>query len=325
MSKIRLVSPAGIGDWAWIWVKLYAVRDEIEFVGIVDGAPRRTVPFVKACGIESDYDRAVTYRMIQIFEQQHGLDWKSEPTWERIRKIGTANILLEANQHLEQGLPLADWLPDLPAEYHFPLNISDDDKARAEITTAREMMAHPMKEGPVVGISCASYRGSEAWRSWGLEQWKDFLTRVMKTGWRPLLVGAGFDDLTYAVACDLEIPSTVGKTSVPQMAWQMNLLDSYIGYSSGMNVIRTIWNRPAMAIWPDFEGFSQVELSRSWVPPDMLESHRYEAALWRPVNDVWPVAKHFLRTCEKELANGKEYHHEEGQEGHEEGQEVQEG
>jgi hypothetical protein len=301
---MRIVVPAGVGDWCWIWVKLSAVRDQIEMVGVVDGAPRRTVPFIEACGIPAHYDRTVTFPMILQFEHLNELDYQSEPTWERIKNLGYAQILLEANRHLEEGRPLEDWLPDLPTNFHFPLTVSEEDKHRAEMTMMREMASHPMKEGPIVGISCASYRGAEAWRSWQLDSWIEFLTRVMERGWRPVLVGAGFDDLTYAVACDMNLPSTVGKTNMGQMIWQMNLLDAYVGFSSGMNVIRTIWNRPAMAIWPDFDGFSQAHLARSWVPPHMLESHRYEAALWRPVKDVWPVAKRFLDTCERELANG---------------------
>ncbi len=270
----------------------------------MDGAPRRTVPFVECCGFESYYDRNISYSMIDQFERLNGLNWKDTPTWEKIRELGTATVLLEANQHLEAGLSLAEWLPDLPVEYHIPLKVAPADQKRAEDTTAREMALHPMKDGPVVGISCASYRGAEAWKSWGVEEWTDALKRIMALGWRPLLVGADFDDLTYVVACELEIPSTVGKTNVPQMIWQMRNLDAYVGYSSGMNCIRTIWNRPAMAIWPDFPGFSQAHLSRSWAPPAMLESRRYVAALWRPVNDVWPVMRTFLRQCEAELHNG---------------------
>jgi len=56
-----------------------------------------------------------------------------------------------------------------------------------------------------------------------------------------------------------------------------------------------------MALWPCNQKCDQKELSRSWAPPDMLESGRYEATTWRPVDDVWPVAKAFLRRCELEL------------------------
>ncbi len=219
--------------------------------------------------------------------------------------------MIEANQHLENGLPLAEWLSDLPTNYHYPLFVSETDKQKAREVTRRVMNGgrgepgHPMKEGPVVGVSCASYKGSEAWETWGSEQWVEFLQRVMAGGWRPLLVGGGWDDLTYAVACQLELPSSVGKTSVPQMIEQMDLLDAYIGFSSGMNVIRTVLNKPAMALWPCSPRCDQTLLSRAWPPPQMLEEERYVATTWRPVNDVWPLAKRFLTRCQQELAPSK--------------------
>lgn len=235
-----------------------------------------------------------------------GYFWTNKPTWAQVRKHDP--LLIEANKHLEEGLRLEEWLPDLPTNFHYPLFISEQDKNRGREITARAILGdrfspgHPMPEGPVVGISCASYKGSDAWRTWGKDEWVDFLRRVMALGWRPLLVGGGWDDLTYTVACELDLPSTVGKTSVPQMIEQMDILDAYIGFSSGMNVIRTVLDRPAFALWPENDRCDQKQLSTSWAPPDMLEQERYVAVTWRPVNDVWPVAKRFLHGCQQELA-----------------------
>jgi hypothetical protein len=318
---MRLIVPAGIGDWSWMFSALYSVRDELTAVRVVDGAPRRTVPYIKACGVkDADYDsgpEGITggqYAVILAAEAALGLDYQSKPTWKKIRSLvdnagPKATILLEANKHLEAGLPLSDWLPDLPCEYHYPLYVSDEDrklgreKTLKAIVGSKREQGHPMSDGPVVGISCASYKGADAWDTWGREEWIDFLKRVMQLGWRPLPVGGGWDDLTATVAEELDLPFTVGRTSVPQMIEQMDFLDAYIGFSSGMNVIRTVLDRPAMALWPCNQKCDQKELSTSWVPPHMLESRRYVAVTWRPVDDVWPVAKAFLRRCEKEIAN----------------------
>ncbi len=334
---MKLIVPAGIGDWSWIWSKLCSVKEEISSIRVVDGAPRRTVPYIQACGfMDVDYDvdikgpRGEIYpaiigrdymRILQI-EGLLGIDFASKPTWEKIRKIthrsadpdipapvplSVATLPLEANKHLEEGWPLADWLPDLPTNYHYPLYVKTEEKASAikktngAINGDRFSDGHPMKHGPIVGISCASYQGSEAWSTWGKEEWCDFLKRVMETGWRPLLVGGGWDDLTVTVACELDLPHTVGKTSVPEMIAQMDYLDSYIGFSSGMNVIRTVHNKPAMAFWPMNARCDQSRLMWSWAPPHMIESGRYQAFTWREVNSVWPVAKRFLQLCEKEI------------------------
>lgn len=308
---MRLIVPAGIGDWSWIWSKFYSVKDQVESVRIVDGAPRRTKEYVAACGIQDvDYDLDITggqYQMLLSYESARGIDWKSRPTWEKVKSLEADILLIEANQHLEHGLRLEDWLPDLETHFHYPLYVSDEDRKRARETTRRAIEGdrynppHPMEAGPVVGISCASYKGADAWETWGRPEWINFLKRVMDMGWRPLLVGGGWDDLTYTVACELDLPSTVGKTSVPQMIEQMAILDSYIGFSSGMNVIRTVLDKPAMALWPCNQRCDQKELSTSWAPPDMLATGRYTAVTWRPVDDVWPVARAFLRRCEREI------------------------
>ncbi len=324
---MKIICPSGIGDWSWMWSKLVNVKDEISAIRIVDGAPRRTKDYVHACGVkDADYDIDVKndrgdivehamigrdYMKILQIEGILGLDFSSRPTWAKVREVAgrpDAVIPLEANRHLEEGWPLADWIPDLPPVYHYPLYVTDEDRATSKKFTQgaiegdRFGPGHPMKEGPVVGISCASYRGAEAWQTWGKTEWCDFLKRVMEIGWRPLLVGGAWDDLTTVIACELDLPFTVGRTSVPQMIEQMNHIDSYIGYSSGMNVIRTVLNKPAFALWPANSRCDQSRLMWSWAPPHMIQDGRYQAITWMPVDDVWPVAKSFLRRCEKELS-----------------------
>lgn len=297
----RVIAPSGIGDVSWLLSALWSVRDQIESVNIVDGWPHRTGPYVDLVGFPSEYV-PVSYPMILGFESDHGINADAKDrTWAKISNLQVANLLLEPNKWLENGKRLEDWLPDLECEFHYPLHVKDADRERAAKVLTKALNDHPMKDGPVVGISCASYRGAEAWRTWQLEEWKDMLRRIMSIGWRPLLLGGNWDDLTYAVAMDLELPDIVGKTSVPQMVAVMESLDSYIGYSSGMNVIRTVLDKPAMALWPEF----QNELRNSWAPQHMLDDHRYVSLLWMPVAKVWPVAKAFLRKCEREMVRSK--------------------
>lgn len=311
---MRIVVPSGQGDFSWSWSKLCSVKNEIDSIGVVDGWPYRSKEFIELCHPEAhcDYDKNFRYDMILSSQQALGISHKHEPTWEKIRSLPHVRdgnpLLLECNKHLEAGKPLSTWLPDLPTEYHYPLNISVKDRESAAKKLIRCLAEHPMKDGPTVGVSCASYRGAEAWKTWKAEEWVDLLKRVMKMGWRPVLMGGNWDDLTYSVACELDLPDLVGKTSVPEMVEVLRLLDSYVGYSSGMNVIRTVLNEPALAFWPDF----QNELRDSWAPPKMLEERRYVSHLWRPVDTVWPVVRSFLRRCEEEVElepkpNGKDH------------------
>ena len=277
MKKV-LTCPAGIGDFSWVWSKLVHVKDEIEKISIVDGWPNRTTPYVELCGMKSDYV-PIDYTAIQMNMALHKCQ-----RWEEYRVHPVASMCTSANYHLELGHRLEEWLPDLPTDFHYPLFVKPETSKKAVSLLAD--LKHP-----IVGISCASYRGSEAWKTWGRAEWVDLLLRIQAEGWQPLLLGGFWDDLTYTVGCELDLPDLVGKTDVETAVAILDLLDGYIGFSSGLGVVRTVLDRSALMLWPAH----QKELSDSWAPPDMLESRRYTAIQWNPVADVWPVVKRHLQ------------------------------
>lgn len=317
--QLTIGLPSGIGDFSWGWSKLYAIRDQIKEIRIADGWPYRTTPYVELCW--SPEERLArpnngasygtfAYKDIQMFEGVNEIASNPSyiPTWADVfEKVGGyAQILLQPNAHLEHGRPLHYWLSDLPTKYHYPLYTSTKDAAYAENLVTRLRLQSPHVLGiaaPLVGISCASYRGSEAWKTWGSGEWVAFLEKIVDAGWQPVILGGFWDDLSSNVAAALSLPDLVGRTDVAQMIEVLKRLDAYIGFSSGLGVIRTVLNLPAMSLWPDF----QKELSTAWPPPDMLSSGRYVAAPWRdPVTDTWPVARRFLELCEEERhAKGK--------------------
>lgn len=289
--------PAGIGDFSWAWSKLCHLKDRIDSIQVCDGWPHRTVPYIELCFENADKSPKVgygdfNYITIQLFTKSNGIE---NPTLEKLLSMKDyGRILLEPNQHLELGRRLEDWIPDLPCNFHYPLYTSfANHSAMMKLLKALEEKQVP-HDAQIVGISCASYRGSEAWKTWGREEWKDCLQRLIKRGWYPLILGGFWDDLSYTLACELNLPDLVGKTNIAECVEIFRILPAYVGFSSGLNVIRTVLNKPAFALWPDH----QVELATSWVPPQMLEDRRYSWALWRPVEDVFPQISQFLKLCE---------------------------
>lgn len=266
--------------------KLVHVRDEIEKFIILGGSPRRTAPYVELAGFKAEYDNyGMTYPTIQTFEAENGIAGHQNPTWEKVRAVGQ-NVCLEANAHLEAGRPLAEWLPDLPTDYHYPLYTTEEHRKRALKLLAGTGNLR-------VGISCASYQGSAAWNTWDKDTWIGYLSRIKAEGWEPILIGGGWDDLTTEVADALDVECFVGRTSIGVCVEMLRELEAYIGFSSGLNVIRTVLDKPAMAFWPHH----QQDLMNSWVPPDMLENRRYVARPWAPVEDVWGTTMRYLRLC----------------------------
>lgn len=276
--------PSGIGDVSWIYSKLCHL-DPMEWA-VCDGWPHRTTPFLKLLPSVTNAEYGnFGYKDIIVFEEQHGIG--VTPTIEHVNKqyAGFANIFLEANRHLEAGKRLEDWLPDLPTNFHYHIPIPEEDSLKAIALLAG-------MERPIWGISAASYRGSEAWKTWGYDEWSHFLRQWHTlAGGTILLMGGFWDDLTHTLSGIEGFRDIVGKTSVPSMIKVLDLIDGYIGFSSGMGILRTVLNKPVFMMWPDH----QVELSTSWAPQRMLDEGSYVASLWREPRLVFERAKIWWR------------------------------
>jgi ADP-heptose:LPS heptosyltransferase len=296
---MRIGLPAGVGDVSWAWSKLYHRRGAIDVIEVCDGWPQRTVPYLECLFPSVDTSPHFgygdfNYQTIQLFTKSNGIQ---NPTWEHLWENfeGHHRVLLEPNEHLELGRRLELWMPDVATEFHYPLYTAHAAQSMRE-KLHRAFSDAGAKGEMLVGISCASYRGSEAWKTWGVDEWRFVLQKMLSRGYQPVLLGGFWDDLTYTLACELNLPELVGKTSMAECVELLRILPAYVGFSSGLNVIRTVVDRPAFALWPDH----QQELSTSWVPPHMLESHRYVASLWRDPEQVWAPMGQFLRLCEEE-------------------------
>ena len=275
--------PSGIGDVSWIYSKLKHVGP----LGykIADGWPYRTKQFLELLPQVKWTEYApFTYRDIINFEQVQNIGF--HPTWKDISNRGFEECLIEANRHLELGKPLKDWMPDLPTDYHYEIRVPQEDEDRA--FALLDGLKLPK---PIWGISAASYRGSEAWKTWGYAEWSRFLKMFLaEAGGSILLLGGFWDDLTATLADD-GYEDIVGKTSIGTAVEILNQIDGYIGFSSGLGVIMTVLNKPTFMLWPDH----QVELSTSWADPDMLVCGKYATSLWRDPVLVYKNARRWLK------------------------------
>lgn len=275
--------PSGIGDLSWMYSKLKHI-EPFKWL-VADGWPARSVPFLKLLpGVrDADYGR-FDYSDIVAFESAMHLG--PTPTLKQLEAFKGDNIFLEANRHLEMGKPLSQWLPELPTDYHYEVVIPE-----TEIERARKLIRG--LKTPIWGISAASYRGAEAWTTWGVEPWINFLDRWLEyAGGSVLLLGGNWDDLTFALSSERGYTDLVGKTSVPMALQIVKEIDGYIGFSSGLGIVRTVFGKPTMMMWPNH----QVELSRSWADPEMLENKQYVVSQWRDPREVMQIAKAWHRS-----------------------------
>jgi len=292
-TQMNIAVPAGIGDVSWILSKLVNVSDRYDFnIEVADGAPYRTVPFLRMFPWISKAD----YGNFHYTDLHFGYHSQNLYTWKAIEESGRGRIWLTNNPHLEAGNRLEDWLPDLPTDFHYPINEGKLAAVRTnhilESCRKKFHFVHPLK---LYGISAASYRGAQAWNTWEYEDWATFLTLWSDhdRGARFILMGGGWDDLTrslYEEFADLCFDA-VGKTS---FATAINLhrnLDGYVGFSSGLGIIRTVINKKTFMFWPEF----QEKLSTSWAPPDMLEAGTYDCCLWQEPESAFKKVEAWLK------------------------------
>lgn len=321
--------PSGAGDCLWAVGKLKHVGP-LHYL-VADGQPFRTKPWFDLLGPEVvasvDYGH-FTYTDIVTFENIQEI--RSGTTWGDLARQEWGQLLLEPNQHLEAGKPLADWLPDLPVDYHVPMYPLDEDKQRApqmmeravfelflrtqlqerghdvmamlaqrvpipdDLAAAAQEIVTDRLPRPFTMVSCASYRGSQAWNTWDRETWLRFLARYKaEVGGTIFLMGGFWDDLTAAVGEDGGYPCLVGKTSMGCAVEMLKHCDRYIGFSSGLGMLNAAMWGNTFLLWPDH----QVSLSRAWADPRMLEAETYSTGLWRDPDDVWPLVKRWLRVA----------------------------
>lgn len=275
--------PSGIGDVSWIYSKLKCLGKNLWTVA--DGWPHRTAPFMNLLPqVERAEYGQFQYSDILRMEDHHGI--VNGCTWKDVERLDIMNMYIECNRHLEAGRRLEDWLPDLPTDFHYNICIDDAERNRAS-----RLLANIPR--PIWGISAASYRGSEAWETWNLEAWQDFLERwEALAGGSVLLMGGFWDDLTSALSENGRYHNIVGKTNVPTMISLLEQIDGYIGFSSGMGILRTVLTKPAFMMWPKH----QVELSTSWAPREMLEDGRYIASQWMKPREVFALATSWHRS-----------------------------
>jgi hypothetical protein len=271
---MKIGVPSGIGDISWLVSKIVNSPEwkngmEIE---VADGWPFRAQPYLDMLNVKSNYG-SFKFDDIIMFEKLHPYS-----TWEDVVKAGFGTYYMQPNWHLEMGRPLTKYLPDLPTTYHYPLTIpSIEDKPYYS----------QLEEGDYIGISCASYRGAKAWKTWENEQWIDLCERLVADGYKICFLGGSWDDLTRAIACTIDCLNLVGVTSFPEACAVHKLLKFYIGFSSGLGIIRTVMNLPTMMLWPEH----QQPLSTSWADPQDLEEMKYIAISYMEPKWIYNVFK----------------------------------
>jgi hypothetical protein len=286
MKKFKVAVPSGIGDFSWMWVKLSTIKDaEFEFF-VPDAWPYRTKQYIDLLPGAKGSLGQHNYNDIKVWEMRH-----RAPNWEKLVKTYDEGdfIYLQANEHLGRGLPLVDWMPDLEANFHYFL---------PETVSRFKLPRH------CIGVHFAAIKGIRNWKAWMPETWAEFMTLVSKSFPDVTFVMlGGIWDLDSAQEVKGLLPEyvkyidLVGKTTISEVIKILRDIEYYIGYSSGLNCMRNVLNKPQTTLWPAH----QIELMYSWVDPENIHSRDYMGFTYDAPDRIFTRVKNKL----KEVMNAK--------------------
>ena len=266
--------PAGIGDISWVYSKICGLRDLTgrEVILSVAGhdRPRRGGDFVRLLpGVHwGGYldDRGSN----GVLAQPALYTWQS---W--IDKPWVQN--LSANRHLEGGHPLAEWMPQLPTDYHYDLAIPPADQ-----DAAAEIMARLPSRVVAVYVSNRDRDQCRegGWSLWPSEAWVEFLWAVAAAmpdiGF--VFLGAEWDrDKTEIVASAVEKSGLpVERVIARPLGIALECLrrsSCFFAYPSGIGILANVLRVPGVMLLPA----SLRAMERCFADPADIDAGRYRA------------------------------------------------
>jgi len=177
MLTVKVCS--GIGDIHWVLQKLYPLTQQglKVYLKIADSGPRRALPFI---------DMLPWIRGAEYSKKFNTLDVLKAQPYHDIRGLDNEEIFLQANTHLESGMNLVDWLPEMHTPYWYPIDIKERHHKQAE---------ELCKDNPI-GIFPASLHGNFNYQNigkgWSSEQWLELCNKLEED--RPIIImGAEWD------------------------------------------------------------------------------------------------------------------------------------
>lgn len=167
MAARKVIVPAGIGDSIWVLQLLVNQPEAFDWV-LPGGNPRRgkqvfdLLPATLVHSCEYAEDRRLGYDYLRA----HNAQVRSR-TW--ADHLLADPLFLSANEWLETGNPLEDFLVDLPLSHELPWQLAPYAAEAHKMTAQHEVR---------IGIYGSSYSTSRAWGFWQEKGWFELIQLV---------------------------------------------------------------------------------------------------------------------------------------------------
>lgn len=247
MSHFRIAVPPGIGDVYWALTKMQAYK---EYVGATS---------IELCVQRAGPGRSTLWAdMVDFVDSSCFLpfvisNYKLEPPGYFEPDDLDADCIMWPNAVVDQGRPLAEWLPDLHMDLNFPIRTKD-------------------MGAPRVVLYASSVAINRAWVSnLGVEYWVKLIASLTELIGPVTLIAAEWDaPFSKALAAaarwlHVEYEDLTAQTTLPEVADVIKNARVLIGVISGMTILGNHFRTPTVAIYPTAH---HPDFPRTWVAPD---------------------------------------------------------
>jgi len=287
-SALRIAVPSGIGAALWSLTKVPAMRKkygaEKVHIAVQNSEIQRAAAFVEAFDFvdsvsfedfpihpEDPFTKQGKYAYVPSQSDYFGYDW-----------------LLIANEHLEMGRRLEEWLPEYETDFsigkRFCFNVRQLDYADAVHDQHGPYVVFYL--GPEGGNTAAGHNRGGLWRE---DDWLELGQLCRRAQLSVVVVGAEYDRGYSAPLVDrarrekCEWVDLVGRTEIRETFAVIRRAKFVVSYQSGIGIFCPYLGVPAAVFWrpygdsihPSHFVSFQEAMASAWVPPDVLETRRF--------------------------------------------------
>lgn len=271
---MKILVPAGVGDYSWMHSKLSTLGVDLDVV-IIDAGHPRLAPFLGMLPcVKSISSKKMSFRDLRKSAIPASTSRKA------LLSCGGC-ISIEANTFLENGNRLEGWLPDMALDFHYKVNITN-----AHIAAAEAQVPTPLTVPfPFLCIYAANISTCKNWGGWMGKEWAEFLQAFRgKIADIPIaLVGAEWDRsladdiLDAAKKRGIQIVDLVGKLELGATFHIIRSSAYFVSFPSGLAVLANVMNRPPTTMF-----YPKVDerLMGTWADPETIKSGEFNECLF---------------------------------------------
>lgn len=281
VTNVVIFVPPGTGDILWSLNRVKAIRDR--------EAPCTIHCVVCANGFGSDRSKDFLENCSLI--DSCSFENAPLPRGDVCLDIRKPHYNLFANDHVDAGRRIEEWIPELPCDFDIQFRIP-----QAAVDTVHARMKG-RKYATVYFSSIAWNNECTGGQAWGPADWAAVCIYLRDAGLKPVLLGREWDQsFANLVAEEILIagrkPSDVwtsllGKTKLLQALAFMQEATVNVGSgSSGLTILSAYLGHKVLTFWPKpgvlpmdpyLAQITKPGFSTCWAPPAILASGRYTA------------------------------------------------